>query len=185
MDIFSLGQGNEVLSSILAISLFYLGATVIGGGLYKCGMFRDIHDLPTKAKRLGRALAVFAGFTLMLSGLGKVVGLDPMVAKFTQFNMLHLFKFTGCTEIITGLLLIFPRTCKIGLLMGIALCGGAIATHLPTHSDGPIWAIPSGSVMVFLWASAFFYTPEFYPEWFTKWVHKQILPKSLHNHHVA
>ena len=179
MDLFHIFQGNEALSATAAIMAFYLTAMALGGLLYKFGMFRDIHDLPTKMNRLGRILAILAGLTLMLSGLGKIIGLAPMVAKFTQFGMIHMFKFTGCTEVFTGLLIIFPRTYKVGLLMGIALVGGAIATHLPTYSDGVAWAIPSGSVMVILWASAFFYTPEAYPEWFTKLVNHYILPKKL------
>lgn len=180
MDLFSLFQGNEALSATAAILAFYVVAMMIGGALYKCGLFRDIHGLPTKMQRVGRILAILAGLTLMLSGLGKVIGLAPMVAKFTQFGMIHMFTFTGCTEIFTGLLIIFPRTYKLGLLMGIALLGGAITSHLPSYSDGIAWAIPSGSVMVVLWASAFFYTPDAYPKWFVEWVNQYILPKTLH-----
>lgn len=170
VDLFSLFD-SEFLSAIVAIMTFYLVATIVGGVLYGIGMFRDIPRLSTPIKRWGRILSILAGLALMLSGLGKIIGLAPMVAKFTQFNMIQWFPFVGANEIVIGLLMLFPKTYKLGFLLAVATLGGAIATHLPTHSDGVAWAIPSASVMFISWISALLSTPEIFPDFICKMIH--------------
>lgn len=172
MDLFHLFAGNEAISATVAIMAFYAAAAATFGALYLCGLLKDFQELPTNAQKAGRIVAIIAGFTLFFSGMGKVIGLAPMVAKFTQYNLLYLFKYTGVMEASIGLLVVYRHTYKLGVLFAIALCGGAIVTHLPTTADGFVWAIPSGSVMALLWISLFLYTPEAFPKWLTenKWV---------------
>ena len=168
MDLFHLFEGNEVLSASVAIMAFYAAAAVTFGAFYMCGLLKDFQGLPTNAQKVGRVVAIIAGFALFFSGMGKVIGLAPMVAKFTQYNLLYLFKYTGVMEASIGLLVVYRHTYKLGALFAIALCGGAIATHLPATADGFAWAIPSGSVIALLWISLFLYPPEAFPKWLTE-----------------
>ena len=61
----------------------------------------------------------------------------------------------------------------MGILLGTATAGGAIATHLPESSDGIIWAIPSSSFMAVLWLAAVLYAPEIFPEYLSSLFHKK------------
>lgn len=168
----------DILNEVLAASGAVLGnlvvASIIALVTYKIGLFPDIKAMPPSPQRWGRIFSLLAGFNFVVSGTGKLLAFSPMVAKFTLFNMLHLFTFTGCLEIIIGIVIVVPQTYKIGVLMGTAMCGGAIATHLPSTSDGIIWAIPSSTFLVVLWLSAVLYTPEFFPDYISRWFHKSV-----------
>ena len=140
--------------------------------LLKLGLFRDASQEPSSARRWGRLLGILVGFAFVLSGLGKVVGLEPMVEKFTQFNMMHWFPYVGVTEIVVGSMLVSPATTKLGVLAGSAMAGGAISTHLPAHSDGVVWAIPSSLYLALLWLSAVLYVPEMFPDYVRERFHR-------------
>ncbi len=86
---------NEVILSTGAVLANFVLATIIGFILYKLGLFPDIKRLPTTAQRWGRAFSILIAFSFLVSGFGKVVGFEPMVAKFTLFNMMYLFTLVG------------------------------------------------------------------------------------------
>ena len=174
MDFFHLFGDNQVLNATAGFFIFALAASLVGVGLYACGLFRDIRQQASKAKQLGRMLSILAGLTLVMSGVGKLIGLEPMVLKFTHMGLVHLFKFVGISEVIFGTMILIPATFRLGFLFGSALLAGAITSHLPIHSDGAAWAIPSGSVITLLWAGAFFDDTDVFPTWLTRaaWINR-------------
>ena len=70
-------------------------------------------------------------------------------------------------EITFGILILIPRTYKLGFLLAVPLLGGGMATHFPTHTDGLAGAIPAGTTLAILMLSAFLYTPEMFPDGLT------------------
>lgn len=153
----------EALEATALVLAIFVAATIIGFILYKLGLFSDVKELSGKARR-GRALAIMVAISFMISGTGKLLSFAPMVEKFTQFNMMHWFHLVGAMEVLVGFVIIFHKTYKLGVLLGTATAGGAVATHLPLHSDGLAWAIPSSLYLVVLWLSAVWYTPEMFPD---------------------
>ena len=140
--------------------------------LRKAGLFKWVDEAETKAGRIGNILTLVASFLFILSGVGKVAGFPPMVEKFTLFGMLEWFPYVGMIEIIVGILLMIPNTSKLGVLGGVATAGGAIATHMPIHSDGLVWAIPSSTYMAFVLLSSIYAKPEMWPDYITGLFHK-------------
>ena len=81
MDFFHLFGDNQVLNATAGFFIFALAASLVGVGLYACGLFRDIRQQASKAKQLGRMLSILAGLTLVMSGVGKLIGLEPIDRK--------------------------------------------------------------------------------------------------------
>ena len=139
----------------------------------KLNMFSYVDEQKTAARKLGGILTLIIAFSFIISGVGKVLAFPPMVEKFRLFGMLHLFPFVGMIEIFVGCLLLSPKTFKLGFMMGTATAGGAIATHLPIHSDGLVWAIPSSTYMTVLWLAGVLLTPEIFPSFLSNRFHKE------------
>lgn len=162
---------EAMMATGVAVGVF-AASIVIEFILIKLGLFRDINSQPTSARRWGRILSILIGIAFIVSGVGKVVAFPPMVAKFTIFNLLAWFPYVGMVEIVVGFLLLYPVTYKIGMILGTATVGGAIATHLPAHSDGVVWAIPAFSYTTVLWLSAVLSAPELFPVYISRFFHK-------------
>ena len=165
-------EGQQEFPHMLMVTVAqYSMVTVVVGISIALGILRNdgYRQLP-KSQRVGRVLSLFAGFFFVTSGCGIMYGVPLMVANFTSWNLYWIFKFIGVCEITFGTLILFPKTYKLGFLLAVALTGGAIATHLPTHTDGIFGALPATTTMTVLMLSAFFYTPEMFPEWLTNFV---------------
>jgi len=155
---------------LMVTALQYSIAAVMVLIAIKFGILRSNAQLPTKTQRIGRVVSLFAGFFLIESGSAIMYGVENMVENFRQWNLLYLFKYVGVFEIIFGILILIPRTYKLGFLLALPLLGGGMATHFPTHTDGFVGAIPSFTTLTVLMISGFLYKPEIFPEWLTDFV---------------
>lgn len=75
-------------------------------------------------------LIVLVGGTLVFSAVMKLVGPEAVVEIFRKWNLAEWRVPIGIVELVTGLLVLIPRTHSLGLLLATAYLGGAIATHL-------------------------------------------------------
>ncbi len=164
---------SHLLKMIMITAVQYAIVAVVFGIAALLGILRSNKQLPTKRQRTGRILALFAGFFLIVSGTGILAGFEVMEENFRQWNILYLFKFIGVFEITFGILILIPRTYKLGFLLAVPLLGGGMATHFPTDTDGVFGAIPAATTLAVLMLSALFYTPEMFPEWLTDFVFRK------------
>jgi hypothetical protein len=84
------------------------------------------------SRRAGLALHCLVGAVMLLTGAIKVLSLFPAehVEKMGLTNHIHMI---GVGEIVSGLLLIIPRTTRVGILLTSSYWGGAICLHMSQH----------------------------------------------------
>jgi hypothetical protein len=163
----------ELAMGIAIVLVLILVGAIIGFALFKMGLFADVKRETNTKQRLGRMLAIALGFAYIIEACAKVNHFAPMVKKWDQFAMTYLLTYVGITEIVLGILLLFPKFYKLSVLLLTAVAGGAIATHLPLHADGFAGSVPSATLLAFVWLSAVLYTPELFPDFISKRFHKQ------------
>jgi asparagine N-glycosylation enzyme membrane subunit Stt3 len=87
---------------------------------------------------------------LVISGGLKISGHHPMILHFVQLGIDGLLPLLGSAEILFALLLLFPLTSKLGVLLLTAYFGGAMAIELPYH----MVAAPAAP-LILIWVAAF------------------------------
>ena len=99
------------------------------------------------------ATILFVIFCVMIiaGAFGKIVGLKPVAESLAREGVGDYLKPLGAMEIIFTVLLIYPKTFRLGFILFCCYFGGAIATHL-SHGE-PFFqpAVP----LVLLWITAF------------------------------
>lgn len=75
-------------------------------------------------------LIILPSLMLLMSAFMKLSSADEMVKAFTVMNALHLLPILGTIELVSVILLLIPKTYKIGFLLVTAYLGGALATEL-------------------------------------------------------
>lgn len=167
---------KDFLQSFVMLGGEFVIAGLIGFILYKVGLFRDMKSLSSK-QRKGKAFAILVGCVFLISGSMKIIGLPMVKEYFELFNLAYLRPYLGVFEVTLAVLLVIPKTYKIGLMLGTGLSGGLMATHLPI--DGIIQTIPTLMIIIALWLSAIYYTPEVFPDYIVKIFNKSKTDKSI------
>src|SRR6478752_6284416 len=90
----------------------------------------------TTRRRTGTMLLLLAAVILIASGATKLVGPAAVVRQLEGFGFAGKIQLVGVLELVSGMLLLVPRTRSLGLLLASAFMGGAIATHLQ-HNELP------------------------------------------------
>lgn len=168
---------NEIVKGALTATTFIVVvisiSTIVGFVLYKIGLFTDLKKEKDRKKRFGRMLAIVIGIAMILLGIGKLVQFQPQIQRFDEYyQMLHMVNVVGIAELTIGLLLLFRNTFKLGVLLLHVSLGGSMVVHFPEFSDGVGAAIGSVWVLILLWISTIYYTPEMFPEFINKYFNK-------------
>jgi hypothetical protein len=112
----------------------------------------------TKQKNWGRVagltLHAVVGGVMVLAGAPKLLGLAP-AEHVAQMGLTDHIRLIGAGEMITGVLLLVPRTSSLGILLTSSFWGGAICVHM-SHSQA--YVIPS-LLLVLSWAGAYLRNP--------------------------
>lgn len=80
----------------------------------------------------------------------KLSGAKELVDAFTAMGALHLLPVFGTIELVSVILLLIPKTYKIGFLLVTAYLGGALATEL-LGGQAPVAAF----LLAVLWIGVF------------------------------
>ena len=80
-------------------------------------------------KNLGWLITAVVVFMLGMSGFGKVVHSEEMVANLTFFNLLPQMTWIGAFELASLALLVYPKTSIYGALGVSSAMSGAVALH--------------------------------------------------------
>jgi hypothetical protein len=82
---------------------------------------------------VGLVLHVLIGGIMIVAGAPKFLGLAP--AEYVEkMGLTENIRLVGAGEIVTGTLLLIPRTLSLGILLTSAFWGGAICIHM-THGQ--------------------------------------------------
>jgi hypothetical protein len=77
------------------------------------------------------AAQILAAAILLMAGISKLAASADAVALFTRLGVEPWGRLVlGPIEVLTALLLLWPRTAVVGGLLGLVLMVGATATHL-------------------------------------------------------
>jgi len=84
---------------------------------------------------VGWLLSLFLGYEFAVSGIAKLTTKPRMVAAFHTFGYPLWFMYlTGCIELISVVLVLFPRTAVLGAGVLVCVMIGALFSHL-THGE--------------------------------------------------
>jgi uncharacterized membrane protein YphA (DoxX/SURF4 family) len=103
----------------------------------------------TRWQRTGSALTTLAGVLLVASGLAKLAGVPPVVQPLYAYGFTHTVPLVGALEVLSGVLLLIPKTRSFGLVFASAFLGGALATHVQHHEARE--CIPAFFVLALVW----------------------------------
>jgi hypothetical protein len=82
---------------------------------------------------LGFVLNLFIGGVMIVAGTPKLLGLAPP-DHVEHMGLTESIRLVGAGEIVTGTLLLIPRTLSLGILLTSSFWGGAISVHM-THGQ--------------------------------------------------
>ena len=108
-----------------------------------------IEPASTGWRRTGAALTTLAGILLIASGIAKLARLTPVVQPLYAYGFTHTVPLVGTLEVLSGVLLLVPRTRSFGLVFASAFLGGALATHVQHHEV--LKCIPALLVLALVW----------------------------------
>jgi hypothetical protein len=102
----------------------------------------------------GQVLHISIGGLMIFAGAAKLLGWFPPEAlgKLGLGGQLHLI---GAGELVTGVLLLVPRTSSLGSLLTSAFWGGAICIHM---GHGESYVVPS-VLLLLSWLGAYLRLP--------------------------
>jgi hypothetical protein len=83
--------------------------------------------------RVGLVLHLLIGGMLIFTGAQKVLGFVPPEA-LARLGLSEQMRLIGAGAVITGLLLLIPRTASLGVLLASSFWGGTICIHM-AHGD--------------------------------------------------
>jgi hypothetical protein len=89
--------------------------------------------LNNRKRVVGLVLHVLIGGMMILAGSPKLLGLAPP-EHLEKMGVTDSIRLIGAGEIITGTLLLIPRTMSLGILLTSSFWGGAICVHM-THGE--------------------------------------------------
>jgi hypothetical protein len=108
-----------------------------------------------KRKRvLGFVLNLFISGLMIVAGTPKLLGLAPP-DHVERMGLTESIRLVGAGEIVTGVLLLIPRTLSPGILLTSSFWGGAICVHM-TH--GQSYLLQS-ALLVLSWVGAYLRNP--------------------------
>lgn len=81
-------------------------------------------------KNLGWLLTAVVVYMLGMAGMSKVTHSEEMIQVFTLFNLQDYMLWVGVAEIVSVLLLIYPKTSMIGAIAITSIMSAAIGQHL-------------------------------------------------------
>ena len=112
---------------------------------------------PKSARIAGLVLHVLIGALLIFAGAFKLFGTPPTdaVENLQKMNLLDKMALLGVGEMITGLLLIIPKTMSLGTLLTSGFWGGVICVHMTQNERYIPWAIP----LLLTWLGAYLRNP--------------------------
>ena len=101
-------------------------------------------------KITGWVLVSLVSAALAFAGAGKLFGFAPpeAVAGFTKVGILDRMPLIGAGALVTSLLLFFPRTASLGVLLASSYWGGAILFHFVAGDS----FVPPAVLLVMTWA---------------------------------
>jgi len=87
-------------------------------------------------------LQIAAAGMFVMAGLSKLSGNEQMVGLFAAVGLGQWFRYlTGVLEVAGAILLLVPRTSRLGALMLVGVMIGAVMTHLFVIGGSPLMAI--------------------------------------------
>ena len=89
--------------------------------------------LNNRKRVVGLVLHMLIGGMMILAGSPKLLGLAPP-EHLEKMGVTDSIRLIGAGEIITGTLLLIPRTMSLGILLTSSFWGGAICVHM-THGE--------------------------------------------------
>ncbi len=93
-----------------------------------------------KTRRIAaQTLTVLFGAMVLLSAIFKLIGGERIVAGFQRLGAAEYLPYLALCEIGIAVLLLYPRTTKLGVVLALAYFSGALATEI-THAQ-PLNAI--------------------------------------------
>jgi hypothetical protein len=106
--------------------------------------------LGNRRKRvMGFVLTSLIGGLMIVAGAPKLLGLAPS-DHVEHMGLTGSIRLVGAGEIVTGILLLIPRTLSLGILLTSAFWGGAICVHM-TH--GQSYVLQS-AILAISWVGA-------------------------------
>lgn len=105
-------------------------------------------------RRAGLALHGLVGAVMILAGTAKVAGLFPP-EEVAKLGLSQQIRLIGIGELVSGLLLVVPRTTGIGILLTSSFWGGAICLHM---SRAEPYVAPA-VLLLLSWAGAYLRRP--------------------------
>ncbi len=108
----------------------------------------------------GWILHLAVGGIMILAGSGKVFGFAPpeVIEGMKKHGLEHQLTLIGAGELVTALLLLFPRTCSLGVLLASGFWGGAICIHM-AHQES--YLLPA-VFLVLVWVGGWLRYPEMF-----------------------
>jgi len=100
-------------------------------------------------RRTGSVLTTLAGILLIGSGFAKLAGVPPVVQPLYGYGFTHTVPLVGTLEMLSGILLLVPKTRSFGLVFASAFLGGALATHVQHHEA--VQCFPALLVLALVW----------------------------------
>jgi hypothetical protein len=101
-------------------------------------------------QRAGLALHGLVGAVMILAGTAKVLGLLPVEA-VEKLGLGPQIRLIGVGELASGLLMILPRTTRIGILLTSSFWGGAICLHMSRSEE----YVGAAVLLLLSWAGAY------------------------------
>jgi hypothetical protein len=111
-------------------------------------------SLNGRKRVLGSVLHLLIGGLMIIAGAPKLLGLAPP-DHVDHMGLTDSIRLVGAGEIVTGILLLIPRTLSLGILLTSSFWGGAICVHM-TH--GQSYLLQS-ALLVLSWVGAYLRNP--------------------------
>jgi hypothetical protein len=113
-----------------------------------------MHATHSTSRLVGFILNLLIAGMMILVGFPKLLGMAP-AEHVASMGLTDSIRIVGAGEIITGVLLLIPRTLSLGILLASAFWGGAICIHM---SHGQSYALQS-AILVVTWIGAYLRNP--------------------------
>jgi hypothetical protein len=111
-------------------------------------------SLAKRKRVLGLVFNLLIGGLMIVAGTPKLLGLAPP-DHVERLGLTESIRLVGAGEIVTGVLLLIPRTLSLGILLTSSFWGGAICVHM-TH--GQSYVLQS-ALLVLSWVGAYLRNP--------------------------
>jgi hypothetical protein len=85
----------------------------------------------------GLTLHILVAGLMLFAGSGKLFGFAPakVIDKLQHYGLADRVHLIGIGEVISAVLLLFPRTVSLGILMTSGFWGGVICIHMAHHDS--------------------------------------------------